>query len=108
MFVSYAQMNYNRLMRDRPPYLWDVTLSEEQFPAILEGRLTIGSFDQDWAARRLIEYGTYSQIIRQIGYATLIANWQRWREKIRSPSRRRGLDFLVQYIREKHPELIRE
>jgi len=63
--------------------------------------------NQDWAARRLLEYASYDEIIRMIGYKKLVENWPRWRERVRSKSRVRGLDFLVQWLPEKHPELLR-
>lgn len=92
----------------RPPYVWDYDLDQAQFQEILEGRRVIGRLDQDWAARRLIEYASYEEMITLIGYKRLVENWQRWRGKIRSKSRVRGLDFLVKWLPEKHPELLIE
>jgi len=83
-------------------------MDADTFLDILAGRRAIGRLDQDWAARRLIEYGTYEEIIRLIGYRRLVQDWPRWRTKIRSTSRRRGLDFLVDWLPEHHPELILE
>ncbi len=37
------------LHTQHPPYLWDY-----EFRAVLEGRLSLGKLDQDWAAVRLI------------------------------------------------------
>jgi hypothetical protein len=90
----------------RLPYVWDYDLDEVQFRDILEGRLTLGRLDQDWAARRLLEYASYEEIIRLIGFSRLVKNWPRWRERIRSESRKRGFDFLVKWLPEKHPELL--
>jgi hypothetical protein len=90
----------------RLPYVWDYDLDEVQFRDILEGRLTLGRLDQDWAARRLLEYASYEEIIRLIGFSRLVNNWPRWRERIRSESRKRGFDFLVKWLPEKHPELL--
>jgi hypothetical protein len=53
----------------------------------------------------MLEYASYEDIIHQIGYRRLIENWPRWQTKIRSHSRRRGFDFLVSWLPEKHPEL---
>lgn len=99
---------YNRKMdsSQRPPYLWDYDLDPTQFQEILEGRLTLGRLDQDWAARRLLEYAPYEEIIRLIGFKRLVENWPRWRGKIRSKGRVRGFDFLVTWLPEKHPELL--
>lgn len=91
----------------RLPYVWDYDLDPSEFRAILEGRLTKGRLDQDWAACRLLEYAPYEDIIRLLGYKKLVENWSRWRRRIRSKSRVRGFDFLVKWIPEKHPELLR-
>ncbi len=90
------------------PYVWDYDLDLDEFRAILEGRLTKGRLDQDWAACRLLEYAPYEEIIRLLGYKRLVENWPRWRGRIRSRSRMRGFDFLVKWIPEKHPELLRD
>ena len=90
----------------RPSYLWDYDMDSNSFLDILSGRRVIGRLDRDWAAQRLIEYAPYEEIIRLIGYKALVENWSRWRRKIRSQSRVRGLDFLVKWLPEKHPELL--
>lgn len=89
-------------------YVWDYDIDAEQFQKILAGKLTIGRFDQDWAARRLLEYAPYSEIIRLIGFRRLIENWPRWRATIRSQTRKRGFDFLVSWLPQTHPELCHE
>lgn len=91
----------------RLPYVWDYDLDPTQFREILEGRLTKGRLNQDWAVRRVLEYAPYEDIIRLLGYKKLVKNWPRWRSQIRSKSRVRGFDFLVKWIPEKHPELLR-
>ncbi|NOX61794.1 MAG: hypothetical protein GXP42_07595 [Chloroflexi bacterium] len=93
-------------MSFRPSYPWDYDIDEATFLDILRGRRTLGRLDRDWAAVRLIEYGTYSDIVRLLGYDALIEGWPRWRSRIRSESTRRGLDFLVQWLPEHHPELL--
>jgi hypothetical protein len=90
------------------PYVWDYDLDEAQFQEILAGRRTLGRLDQDWAAQRLLEYASYEEIIHQIGFAWLVRDWPRWRKGIRSQSRKRGFDFLVKWLPEKHPELFHE
>jgi hypothetical protein len=92
----------------RPSYLWDYDIEENQFEDILAGKIVVGKLDQDWAARRLIEYAPYKDIVQQIGFARQLKDWSRWRKGIRSVSRKRGLDFLVQWLPEKHPELCHE
>jgi hypothetical protein len=92
----------------RSPYVWDYEIDEATFLEILAGNQTFGRLDQDWAARRVLEYAPYEEIIRLIGYCRLIENWPRWRKSIRSESRKRGFDFLVKWLPEKHPELCHE
>lgn len=92
----------------RLPYLWDYDLDQTQFQDILNGRLAKGRLNQDWATRRLLEYAPYDEIIRLLGYKRLVENWPRWRGRIRSKSRARGFDFLVKWLAEKHPELLRD
>lgn len=92
---------------NRLPYVWDYEIDQTQFQEILAGRRVIGRLDQDWAAHRLLEYASYEEIVRLIGYKKLVENWPRWRGRIRSKSRVRGFDFLVEWLPEKHPELLR-
>lgn len=91
----------------RPSYVWDYDIDTKQFQQILNGHLTKGRLNQDWATRRLLEYAPYEEIIRLIGYKKLVENWHSWRERIRSKSRVRAFDFLVKWLPEKHPELLR-
>jgi len=79
----------------RPPYLWDYDIEETTFKDILAGKKVVGKLDQDWAARRLIEYSPYKDIVHQIGYARLVKDWPRWRNSIRSASRKSGLDLYL-------------
>jgi hypothetical protein len=88
------------------PFLWDYDLNEVEFLAILHGEKIIGSLDRDWAAVRLLDYAPYREIVRLLGFRALIEGWPRWREKVRSPSRRRGLDFLAEWLPTHHPEKI--
>ena len=94
-------MTYQRL-----PYVWDYDIDETQFSEILAGRLTIGRLDQNWAATRLLEYAPYADIVRLIGFRTLVQDWPKWRSRIRSQSRQRGFDFLIKWLPEHHPELL--
>jgi hypothetical protein len=96
----------NTLMGKRLPYLWDYDIDEAELRSMLAGSLTRGRLDRDWAAVRLIEYAPYSEIVRLLGFKNLIIDWHRWRARIRSTSRRRGLDFLVEWLPEHHPELV--
>ena len=89
------------------PYIWDYDLDQTTIHEIFEGRRVVGRLNQDWAARRLLEYAPYEEIIGLIGFKRLVEDWPRWRVRIRSTSRLRGLDFLVKWLPEKHPELLR-
>lgn len=81
-------------------------IDEAQFRSILAGDLVLGRLDRDWAAVRLIEYAPYAEIVRLIGFPALVREWPRWRERVRSQSRKRGLDFLVDWLPQHHPELL--
>jgi hypothetical protein len=106
--VSISVFTYNLMMetRKRLPFVWDYDIDYDQFLEILAGRDVIGRLDQDWAATRLLEYASYEEIIRLIGFRKLVINWPRWRGRIRSKSRVRGFDFLVDWLPKKHPELL--
>ena len=90
----------------RPTYLWDYDLDERDFEALLKGETTFGRLDRDWAAVRLLEYAPYREIVRLLGFPAIVEGWPRWRDRLRSASRRRGFDFLVQWLPEHHPELL--
>ena len=89
----------------RLPYVWDYDIGAAEFLQLLDGELTLGRLDQDWAAARLLEYAPYPEIVRVPGCRRLIAGWPRWRPFIRSPGRRRGFDFLVEWLPKHRPEL---
>jgi hypothetical protein len=88
------------------PYVWDYDIDETTFRAILAGEFRLGRLDRDWAATRLLEYAPYPEIIRLLGYGGLVAGWPRWQKRIRAENRRRGLDFLVEWLPVNHPELL--
>lgn len=90
----------------RLPYVWDYDIDEEFFRAMLGGREAVGRLDRDWAAARLIEYASWREIRRLLGLGDLVRGWPAWRRRIRSESRRRGLDFLVEWLPRHHPELL--
>ena len=89
-----------------PAYVWDYNIDEATFQAILHGRETLGRLDQDWAAGRLLEYGSYAEIVQLLGFSALVTSWPRWRELVRVKGRQRGLDFLVEWLPQYHPELL--
>ncbi len=93
-------------MGQRLTLIWDYDINEAELREMLAGRLAKGRLDRDWAAVRLIEYAPYSEIVRLIGFKDLVGGWPRWRDRVRSKSRRRGLDFLVQWLPENRRELV--
>jgi len=88
------------------PYVWDYDIDAAQFDELLAGRLTLGRLDRDWAAVRLLEYAPYAEIVHRLGFRALVEGWPRWRQRIRSQSRKRGFDFLVDWLPKHHPELL--
>ncbi|MEZ4861929.1 MAG: hypothetical protein R3C14_11495 [Caldilineaceae bacterium] len=88
------------------PYIWDYDISETQFDQLLAGELTIGRLDREWAALRLLEYAPYREIIARLGFRLLVEGWPVWRNHMRSESRKRGFDFLVEWLPQHHPELL--
>ena len=92
----------------RLPYVWDYDIDEATFDDLLAGRQTLGRLGRDWAAVRLLEYASYPETVRKLGFPALIEGWPRWRARIRSEGRRRGFDFLVRWLPEHHPELLQK
>jgi hypothetical protein len=90
----------------RLPFVWDYDLDEPQFKRLLSGELTLGRLDRTWAAVRLLEHAPYRDIVRLMGFRDLVRGWPEWREHIRSESRRRGFDFLAEWLPLHHPELL--
>ena len=95
-------------MSKQLPYVWDYQIDQAEFEEILSGTKSLGRLDREWAAVRILEYASYAEIIRLLGFPELVEGWPRWREKVRSQSRRRGFDFLVEWLPEKHPELLQK
>ena len=92
----------------RPPYLWDHNITYEEFQGILNGTLEIGRLNRDWAALRLIEYAPYDEMIHLLGYKAIVEGWPRWRSRVRMLEVQRGLDFLVEWLSVKHPDLLND
>jgi hypothetical protein len=90
----------------RLDFVWDYDVSEQEFRALLAGGPPIGRLDGDWAAVRLLEYAPYDRIRTFLGIGDLVRGWPRWRQRIRSVSRRRGLDFLVRWVATERPDLL--
>lgn len=108
MSERYGQGIATSSHRLRLPWVWDYDLGEDEFRRMLAGGYSRGRLDRDWAAVRLIEYAPYADIVRMLGFRDLLAGWPRWRRRIRSEGRRRGLDFLAEWLPVHHPELLAE
>lgn len=96
------------IRRKRPYYLWDYDISFDEFKQLLDGSKVFGRLDRDWAAVRLIEYAPYEEMIRLVGYPALVREWPTWRERVRMEEIKRGLDFLVTWLPQNHPELLED
>ena len=90
----------------RLSFVWDYDLDEGDFKALLEGRKTVSRLDRNWAAVRLLEYASYPEIRRLLSLRDLVEGWPRWRGRIRSQTRSRGLDFLVEWLPRERPDLL--
>lgn len=90
----------------KPVYLWDYAIDESTFREILSGEKILGRLDRKWALLRLLEYAPYAEIRRRMSFQELVQEWPQLRRRIRSEGRRRGLDFLVQWLQQQHPELL--
>jgi len=89
-------------------YVWDYEIDEATFQAMLDGEVTLGRLGRDWAALRLLEYAPYREIVRRLGFPVIVQDWSHWRPRIRSEGRQRGFDFLVEWLQDKHPELLQK
>ena len=90
--------------RKRPYYLWDYNISFDEFQELLNGTRVFGRLDRNWAAVRLIEYAPYEEMVRLIGYRALVKEWPTWRARVRMKEIKRGIDFLVTWLPQNHPE----
>lgn len=90
----------------RLSFVWDYDLSEEDFRDLLAGLATVGRLDRDWAAVRLLEHASYSDVRRFLSLGELVRGWPAWRDRIRSQSRRRAFDFLAEWLPRERPDLL--
>lgn len=88
------------------PFVWEFDLDESQFDAILDGKLEYPGIDKDWAIVRLLDYGSYSEIVSRLGFKQLLEGWPRWRPGIKNQNRIRGLDFLAEWLPKHFPDVI--
>ncbi|MBI4663476.1 MAG: hypothetical protein HY735_32140 [Verrucomicrobia bacterium] len=69
------------------------------FEAILGGRVAEPPHDVRWALLRLIEYGPYTDIRRLLPRERFILEWPEVAPRVRSRTRREGMEFLYQWYR---------
>lgn len=85
-------------------YIWDYDIDEGKLKDILTGKLKMGRLDKNWATLRLFEYAPYQEIVKWLGYKGIVEEWPLLRERVRSGGRKRGFDFLVEWLKKNHPE----
>jgi hypothetical protein len=92
----------------RLAFVWDYDIDEAQFRGLLSGRRSLGSLDRDWAAVRLLEYAPYGQVLGFLDPVDLVRGWPTWRGRLRSVTRRRGFDFLVDWLSRERSDLLQD
>ena len=94
-------------MSHKLAYIWDYDIDEDKLRDILSGKITMANLDKRWAIVRLFEYAPFQEIVRLLGYREIVKQWPEMRSRIRSQSRKRGFDFLVERLKNKFPEKIK-
>ena len=89
-------------MQARYPWLWDTDLDNEGFDALLSGRQGADGRDERWAMVRLIEYAPFNEIKRLLPREAFLKRWDELSPRVRSETRRKGMSFFQQWLRE-HP-----
>lgn len=87
-------------------YLWDYDIDEDGLREILSGKGATGKLDRSWATVRLFEYAPYHEIVRLLGYRGIMERWPELRSRVRSQNRKRGFDFLIEWLKNKYPEKV--
>ncbi len=79
------------------PWLWDVTMSSQDFEQLLAGGMVPG-YDQTWALIRLIEYAPFTEIRRLLPAGPFVELWPHLAPSIRSTTRREGMAFFREWL----------
>ncbi len=80
--------------------LWDLTLTPEEFLAILEGRLVKKWPDQSFCVARLLESVNWFDIVKLIAPDRLCLFWdEASKKKVRFKPLREGMDFACRILR---------
>lgn len=86
-------------MEGRFAWLWDAEMDNAEFEAVLRGEAGSPPHDSRWALLRLIEYAPYADIRRLLPRDRFLEVWPELASRVRSRSRREGMDFLYQWFR---------
>jgi len=80
--------------------LWDLTLTPEEFLAIIEGRLQRKWPDRAFCVARLLESVNWLEIVNIISPEFLCSLWDDTvRKKVRFKEIREGMDFVCRVLR---------
>lgn len=75
--------------------IWDYNISEVEFFEILNDKKQIECFDSKWALKRAIEGLNYYDLMKLVGIKMLVNNWDALRNKIKSASIKKGIDYVI-------------
>ena len=95
--------DYPERFRDgarRYSWLWDFPYGNDRFDAALRGEGT-GSYNEDWAMARLIDYAPYREMMRRLPKKRFVEIWPRISRLIRPHEIKEGINFY-------HQKLLRE
>ncbi len=80
--------------------LWDLTLTPEEFLAIIEGRLVKKWPDRDFCVARMLESVNWFKIVKIISPEFLCSLWdEAVKKKVRFKEIREGMDFVCRVLR---------
>lgn len=71
------------------------------FESILRNQGAPSGRDRGWAIVRLIEYAPYTEIQRLLPREVFLREWPALARRIRSRTRREGMEFFYQWLRDK-------
>jgi hypothetical protein len=83
------------------PWLWDTEMDNATFESVLRGGEATPPHDGQWAMVRLIEYAPYADIQRLLPRTRFLQEWPSLSARVRSRTRREGMDFLYHWWHEK-------
>jgi len=80
--------------------LWDLTLTPEEFLAIIEGRLQRKWPDKEFCVARLLESVNWFELVGIVSTEFLCSLWdERVKKKVRFREIREGMDFVCRVLR---------